>query len=213
MEETKKSGFATAGLVLGIIGVCTSFIPIINNLSFIMGVLAIVFGIVAFLAKARNGKTVACIVLGIITIVMTYYSQKAVADTINDAVNTFNDEMDSAVSEFNNEMDTMTGENTEEILKNNLEVALGEFTVVNNGYFTETSLKATITNKSTETKSFSVQVEAVDGSGARIETDYIYANNLTAGQSQDFEIFNFVASDKVNTLKNATFKIVEVSMY
>ena len=28
---SKSSGFATAGLVLGIIGVCTSFIPIINN--------------------------------------------------------------------------------------------------------------------------------------------------------------------------------------
>ena len=33
MEENKKSGLGTAGLVLGIIGVCTSFIPIINNLS------------------------------------------------------------------------------------------------------------------------------------------------------------------------------------
>lgn len=35
MENTKKSGFATAGIVLGIIGICTSFIPIINNLSFL----------------------------------------------------------------------------------------------------------------------------------------------------------------------------------
>lgn len=33
MEERKKSGFGTAGLVLGIIGVCTSFIPIVNNVS------------------------------------------------------------------------------------------------------------------------------------------------------------------------------------
>ena len=31
-EETKNSGFATAGLVLGIIGACTSFIPIISAL-------------------------------------------------------------------------------------------------------------------------------------------------------------------------------------
>ena len=47
MEEKKKSGLSTAGLVLGIIGICTSFMPIINNLSFVMGVLAIVFGVIA----------------------------------------------------------------------------------------------------------------------------------------------------------------------
>lgn len=46
-SETKSSGLATAGLVLGIVGVCTSFIPIINNLSFILGVLAIIFGLVS----------------------------------------------------------------------------------------------------------------------------------------------------------------------
>ena len=29
--EKQKSGLATAGLVLGIIGICISFIPIVNN--------------------------------------------------------------------------------------------------------------------------------------------------------------------------------------
>ena len=43
--ETKKSGFATAGLVLGIIGICLSFIPILNNASFFLGVLAVIFGL------------------------------------------------------------------------------------------------------------------------------------------------------------------------
>lgn len=47
MEEKKKSGFATAGLVLGIIGICTSFIPILNNISFILGLIGILFGIVS----------------------------------------------------------------------------------------------------------------------------------------------------------------------
>ena len=45
-EEIKKSGFATAGLVLGIIGICTSFIPIVNNLSFVLGLIGILFGVV-----------------------------------------------------------------------------------------------------------------------------------------------------------------------
>lgn len=54
---SKSSGFATAGLVLGIIGVCTSFIPIINNLSFVLGVLAIIFGVVAFFKKIWKGQS------------------------------------------------------------------------------------------------------------------------------------------------------------
>ena len=61
--------------------------------------------------------------------------------------------------------------------------------------------------------SFSIQVEAVDANGSRIANDYIYANNLNAGQSQEFKLFEYVESDKLNSMKNATFKIVEVSMY
>ena len=46
MSESKKdekSGLATAGFVLGIIGVVLSFIPIINNAAFVLGVLSFVF--------------------------------------------------------------------------------------------------------------------------------------------------------------------------
>lgn len=202
MEQTKKSGFGTAGLVLGIIGICTSFIPIINNLSFIMGVLAVIFGIIALCQKSSKGKVIASIILGILAIVITINSQEALSNSIDDALNT-----------FNNEMDTMSGNNTEDILKNDVDVILGNFKVTEDEYFTETSLNVKVTNKTSETKSFSIQIEAVDSTGSRIETDYIYANNLTAGQSQDFEIFNFVSSDNIEKLKNATFNIVEASMY
>lgn len=209
MEKTRKSGFATAGLVLGIVGVCTSYIPIINNLSFIMGLLAFIFGIIALCQKANKGKSIAVIILGLLAIIITYYSQKLVVDTLNNAV----DDMNNAVNEFNNEIDTMTGGKTDEILKNNLDVVFGEFTATNNGYFTETSLKVNVTNKSAENKSFTIQVEAVDAAGTRIDTDYIYVNSLSAGQNQEFEIFNFVSNDKVEKLKSATFNVVEASMY
>ena len=57
-------------------------------------------------------------------------------------------------------------------------------------------------------KSFSIQIEAVDTSGNRILDDTVYANDLGAGQSQDFEAFKLVSSDKIEALKSATFKIV-----
>lgn len=191
MEGTRRSGFSTAGLVLGIIGVCTSFIPIINNLSFVMGILAIIFGVIAFAKKDSKGKAITVIILGILAIAVTINSQKELSDAI----------------------DTMTGNKTEEILGNYVDVSFGSFEVKQGNYTTDTKLTVKVTNKASETKSFNIQVEAVNSDGSRIMNDYIYANSLNAGQSQDFDIFKLVSSDKIETMKNATFKVVEASMY
>ncbi len=191
MEGTKKSGFSTAGLVLGIIGVCTSFIPIINNLSFVMGILAIIFGVIAFAKKDSKGKVIAVIILGIIAVAVTINSQKELSDAIG----------------------TMTGDKTEEILANSVDVTLGNFEVDKGQYTTNTKLTVKVTNKTSENKSFNIQVEAVNPDGSRIMNDYVYANNLNAGQTQNFDIFKLVSSDKIDAMKNATFKVVEASMY
>lgn len=198
MEEKKKSGLATAGLVLGIIGICTSFIPVINNVSFILGLIGTIFGIVALIKKASKGQAIAGIILCILTIVITINSQK----TLSDSLDTWSQDLDKAA-----------GNSTEEVLKNDVDVQLGDFQVTKGTYTTETVLKATVKNKTNDTKSFSIQVEAVDANGSRIANDYIYANNLNAGQSQEFKLFEYVESDKLNSMKNATFKIVEASMY
>lgn len=198
VKEVKKSGLATAGLVLGIVGICTSIIPIINNLSFIMGILAFIFGIVALAQKAGKGKTITAIILGVLSIVITLSVQKTLSDTLQ------------TVSK---DLDKATGTSTEQILKNDLDVDIGQFEVTKENYITETKLTVKLTNKTNETKSFNIQIEAVDQNGTRVNQDYIYANNLTAGQSQEFEIFQFVTSDKIDQMQNATFKIVEASMY
>ena len=168
--ETNKTGFGTASLVLGIIGICTSFIPIINNLSFVMGILSVVFGIIAFAKKDSKGKVATSIILGILAVVITLNSQKALSDSLD------------AVSK---ELDKATGGSTEEILKNDVEVTLGKFEVVKGQYSTDTKLIVTVKNKTSETKSFTIQVEAVKTDGSRIKNDYVYANNLSAGQSQE----------------------------
>lgn len=196
--ETNKTGFGTASLVLGIIGICTSFIPIINNLSFVMGILSVIFGVIAFAKKDSKGKVTISIILGVLAIAITLNSQKALSDSLD------------AVSK---ELDKATGGSTEEILKNDVEVSLGNFEIIKGQYSTDTKLVVTVKNKTSETKSFTIQVEAVNANGSRINQDYVYANNLTVGQSQDVEIFNYVESDKLEAMKNATFNIVEASMY
>lgn len=199
MKETKKSGFATTSLVLGVIGICTSFIPIVNNLSFILGLMGIIFGIISLAKKASKGQAIAGIIICILAMIITINSQKELSDSLD------------TVSQ---ELDKATGNSTEEVLKNNVDVTLSNFEVEKGQYgITNTKLIVTVKNKTAETKSFSIQVEAVDANGTRINQDYVYANNLNAGQGQDFEIFTYVSSDKLESMKNATFKIVEASMY
>ncbi len=199
IDEKRKSGFATASLVLGIIGICTSFIPIINNVSFILGLIAVVFGIVSLIKKASKGMAIAGIIISILAIVITLNSQKALSDGLD------------AMSK---DLDKATGTSTEEVLKNDVDVGLGNFEVTKSEYgITDTKLVVKVTNKTNETKSFNIQVEAVKADGSRIKSDYVYANNLSAGQSQDFEIFTYTPSEELETMKNATFKIVEASMY
>lgn len=199
MEEKKKSGFATAGLVLGIIGVCTSFIPIINNLSFVLGIIGAIFAIISLIKKASKGQAVAGVILCVLAIVITINSQKALSDSLN---------------EVSANLDKATGASTEEVLANDANVELGEFEIINGSYgITDTKLTVKVTNKTDEKKSFSFHIEAVDATGARIDEDYIYANDLASGQSQNFEIFTLVTSDKINEMENATFKIIEASMY
>lgn len=198
-EAKKKSGIATAGLVLGIIGIVLSFIPIINNLAFVLGILALIFGIVSILKKTSKGKSITSIILGILAIVITIGIQNSVSNAIDDVTK---------------ELDKATGNSTEEVLKKDVNVTLGNFTVSKDELGLEdTKLVVTVKNISKSKKSFSIHIEAVDSEGKRIEDDYVYANDLNSGQTQDFEIFNLIQSDKVDSMKKATFKIVEVSAY
>lgn len=83
-NHEKKSGLATAGMVLGIIGAVLAFIPIINNIAFVLGVLAIIFGGIALAKGASKGKAIAGLVLGIVSIVITLMMQQAASDALDE---------------------------------------------------------------------------------------------------------------------------------
>lgn len=196
MEEKKKSGLAVAGLVLGIIGICLSFIPVINNVAFFLGILAIIFGVITLVKKVGGGKAIAALVLGILSIIITLAMQSAISD---------------ALDETSKELDKITGESTEEVLKNDVDVKLGEFVVKEGEYLTETELVVDVKNLTDKKKSFTIHIEAIAEDGSRIDDDYVYANDLNAGQSQQFKIFEYVENEKLDAMKKASFKIVEAS--
>ncbi len=200
-----KSGLSTAALVLGIIGICLSFIPIINYCAFILGVLALVFGIIGAARGAGRGKAVAGLILGILSVVITIYMKVSVTNAVGKVWN-------DAVDDLQSSLGTMTGENTEQVLKNNLDVTFGRFTAKEDTFFTTTELTVTLQNKSKDSRSFSVDIEAVSDDGTRITTDTVYVSSLGAGQKQNFKAFTLVSSDMVDALKKASFRVVSVSM-
>lgn len=191
-SEVKKSGLATASLVLGIVGIALSFIPIINNAAFILGVFAVILGIIPFIKKASRGKAIVGLILGVLAIFITLSLQ----------------------SEWGNELDKNFGNSTEEVLAEDVNVTLGSFVATTDEYgLTDTKLVVTVKNITDEQKSYSFHIEAVDTEGKRIDDDYVYVNDLSAGQSQDFEAFTYVESDKIEAMKVASFNIIEASSY
>ena len=198
MKEEKKTGFSVASIVLGIIGICLSFIPIINNVSFILGVLSVIFAIVSLVKKSGKAKAIVGLILGILSIVITLSLQNSWSKSLDDV---------------GKDLDNMTGDNTEEILKKDVDVNIGKLNVTTDEYgYSDSELVVTVTNKSKEKKSFTIHIEAVDNTGKRIDDDYVYANDLNSGQTQDFKIFTLVSSEKLEQMKSAEFKIIDVSM-
>ena len=198
MKEEKKTGFSVAAMVLGIIGICLSFIPIVNNVSFILGVLSVIFAIVSLVKKSGKAKAIVGLILGILSVVITLSLQNSWSKSLDDV---------------GKDLDNMTGDNTEEILKKDVDVNIGKLNVTTDEYgYSDSELVVTVTNKSKEKKSFTIHIEAVDNSGKRIDDDYVYANDLNSGQTQDFKIFTLVSSEKLEQMKSAEFKIIDVSM-
>ena len=78
-----KSGMAIAGFVLGIIALLTSFLPIINNFSFFLGIV----GMVGILKGKKSGKglAIAAIVICVVSGVVVLGTQSMYSATLDSA--------------------------------------------------------------------------------------------------------------------------------
>ena len=206
MDNKKTSAMAITGLVLAIIGLLLSALPVINNFAFVLALLGLIFGITG-LIKTRKGVqkgkgiSITAIILSAIALATVLVTQQIYSSALNEASKSINETTGK-----------MSGEKTDELLKTDVDAKLGQFVATKDEYGLEqTKLPVTVTNKNTASKSYSIQVEAVDASGARIAEDTIYANDLGAGQTQQFEIFKYIETSKLDAVKAAQFKIVKVS--
>lgn len=209
-KTERKSGFAIAGFIIAILAILGSWMPILNNVSFFFAIISLIFGVIGFVAikkgkRVGQGLAVATIILSIVTFGVVLATQSFYGKVVNDAGNSVKE----SLNDFN-------GTNTDKLLATSVDVTLGKF-VFNPGaeakysYDDTTELPVTIKNKSSKKASYSVKIEAVDASGNRIADDTVYVSDLTPGQSMSEKAFTYVASDKLEALKTATFKILEVT--
>lgn len=89
MSEIKKlSGLAIASMVLGIIAIVLSWMPIINNVSFVTGIVGFAFAIPAMISTCKNktkrgaGFAITGLSTNIVGIAITLYTQAAYASIL-----------------------------------------------------------------------------------------------------------------------------------
>ncbi len=95
-EENKTagtSGMAIAGLVVGILALVSSWVPIINNFSFVLALIGAILAIVGVVStvrgkKAGRGLAIAALVVNVVAIVVVLATQSAYSNAIDEATTT-----------------------------------------------------------------------------------------------------------------------------
>ncbi|WP_336711876.1 DUF4190 domain-containing protein [Arthrobacter sp. USHLN218] len=81
-----KSGLAVTALVLGIVAIVLGVIPGIGFISFLLGPLAVIFGIIALVKKQKKGMSITGIVLGALGAIIAGIITAFIAVMVSQAV-------------------------------------------------------------------------------------------------------------------------------
>jgi len=206
----RKSGLAIAGFVIALLAILGSAVPIFNNVSFFFAIVSLIFGIIGLVSikkgkRVGQGLAIATIILSVMTFAIVLVTQSIYGKVADDVSNSLTE----SANDFN-------GTNTEKLLETTVDVTLGAFmfdggSEASYTYDDKSELPVTIKNKSSEKASFTVKIEAVDANGTRVAEDTIYVSDLNAGQSVSEKAFEYIEESKLEAVKSATFKILEVS--
>jgi hypothetical protein len=204
--EAPKRGLAIAALVLGILALPLSLIPVLGLLAWPLPVLALIFGIIALVGASRRGTgkgmPATALVLGVLSLIGCFLSTWV-----------FSAAVDEAGRELEEIGADLSGENTDQILAEEITVEIGEFSATVDEFGAVTSsLPVRVTNRTNEAATYWMSVEAVDAEGVRIDEDPSWmVNDLAPGQTASAELFKFVTADEVEALNAAEFRVYEVS--
>lgn len=183
-EPLARSGMAVAGLVLGIIALATSFLPIVNNLSFILALVGLVLAIVGTVATVRGkkrgkGMAVVSVVLNALALVIVLATQSMYGAAIDEAM-VSSDEVAVEAPAASAETGSVEGASDEEkYVIEGVEMTTDGFSTTISGTLTNTTDK--------EVGYIQLSYTLYDADGAQVGTAFANTNNLDAGGVWKFE--------------------------
>lgn len=206
----RMSSMAIAGLVLGIIALLTSFLPIVNNLSFIIGLLGAVFAIVGIVGAVRGkcrgkGLAIAALVVSVVSLVVVLATQSMYSAAIDQAT----EQISSGAPTQTSSADAAAGDASE---AGGASEASDPYKVEGealDGDEYSSTITGVFTNTSSNTMSYvQLSYNLFDADGAQIGTAYANTNNVAAGGTWKFEAFSTTAADEVDS-----YKLVDVTTF
>ena len=199
------SGMAIAGLVLGILAAVSSWIPIINNFSFILAVIGLVFAIVGVVGtvrgkKAGRGIAIAALVINLVAAGIVLAMQSAMSAAIDDATSGLVSTEDVTVQQQEGtDVDAGTDSADQQAYAiSDVQMTGDDYSVTISGTFTN--------NSDTEVSYVQVSYRLLDAEGAQIGTAYANTNNLPAGGTWKFEAMGFEPLSSV-----ASYELADVT--
>ena len=204
-----KNGMGLTALILGIIGTICGIIPFLFFLSGTLGVLGVIFGLVA-LGRVRKGHATnkGVTVIGLIASAVAFILGIVGIVIVVSAGAKLVDEIDKSLPKTESSRAVGTPGAAE-----SPESAVTDFVCgapsTEDGYDKgRAEATMTVTNIAKESRSYSVQVEWVDASGARVADDIQFASGLAPGQK------TVLTAESFEDVSSApTCKLVEVTSY
>lgn len=201
---SSKSAAAIVGLVLGIIALLTSFMPFVNNLSFFLALIGLVFAVVGLVGvlrgkKASKGMAIASVVVNVLAIAIVMGTQSMYSAAINEATKgTISTTDGSAASAAT--ATASTEESGDKYAIEGEELSGDDYSTKISGTFTN--------NSGSELSYVQVSYNLFDADGNQIDTAYANTSNLADGGTWKFEATAFKSIDNV-----ASFKLGDVTGY
>lgn len=175
--------------MLGIIGLISSWVPIVNNFSFILAGIGLVFGVIGLVGtlrgkKSGKGLAIAAAVICVLSCAIVLATQSAYSQAIDDAT-------EGVVSTSDGDAST-AGAATESAAKysiDGVEMSGDEYSC---------SITGTYTNNTGAEQSYvQLSYNLYDADGNQIGTAYANTSNLADGATWKFEAIGSESSSEV----------------
>ncbi|WP_293845495.1 FxLYD domain-containing protein [uncultured Parolsenella sp.] len=196
-----KSAASIVALVLGIIALVTSFLPIINNLSFVLALVGTVFaviGLVGVLRGKRGGRgfSIAAVIVNVLAIAIVLGTQSAYSSAIDEAAKgTISTEDGSSVATASTSAESGAAD----------KYSIADEQMTSDDY--TTTISGTFTNLTDSQLGYvSVGYNLFDADGNQLGTAYANTSNLDAGGTWKFEAVGMYGQAKV-----ASYKLADVT--